>query len=48
MVLARGLTDRLLTRTYLPTHPGLETDPLLSGLEPGPRETLLTGPGGHG
>lgn len=37
-VFARGLTDRLFTRAYLP---GDEPDPLLDGLEPGLRDTLI-------
>ncbi|MCO8277963.1 protocatechuate 3,4-dioxygenase subunit alpha [Actinoplanes sp. TRM 88003] len=38
-VFARGLTDRLFTRAYLP---GDEPDPLLDGLEPDRRVTLIT------
>lgn len=38
-VFARGLTDRLFTRAYLP---GDEPDALLDGLEPDRRATLIT------
>jgi protocatechuate 3,4-dioxygenase, alpha subunit len=38
-VFARGLTDRLFTRAYLP---GAEPDPLLDRLEPDRRDTLIT------
>jgi protocatechuate 3,4-dioxygenase, alpha subunit len=38
-VFARGLTDRLFTRAYLP---GDEPDALLDGLDPGRRATLIT------
>lgn len=37
-VLARGLTDRLFTRAYLPDH---ADDPFLAGLDPRRRRTLL-------
>ncbi|MBL7261739.1 protocatechuate 3,4-dioxygenase subunit alpha [Paractinoplanes lichenicola] len=37
-VFARGLTDRLFTRAYLP---GDEPEALLDGLEPGRRDTLI-------
>jgi len=41
-VFARGLTDRLFTRAYLPGDPAvLAADPLLSGLEPDRRATLI-------
>ncbi|MCY7396575.1 MAG: protocatechuate 3,4-dioxygenase subunit alpha [Nocardioides sp.] len=40
-VLARGLTDRLFTRAYLPEHPGVAQDPLLAALALGRRRTLL-------
>jgi protocatechuate 3,4-dioxygenase alpha subunit len=39
-VFARGLLERLCTRAYLPGG-DLDTDPLLSALEPGRRATLL-------
>jgi protocatechuate 3,4-dioxygenase alpha subunit len=38
-IFARGLTDRLFTRAYLP---GSEPDALLDGLEPERRATLIT------
>jgi len=38
-VFARGLTDRLFTRAYLPSD---EPDALLDGLEPAARATLIT------
>ena len=40
-VFARGLTDRLFTRAYLPGEPGLDDDRLLAGLEPERRATLI-------
>jgi protocatechuate 3,4-dioxygenase alpha subunit len=40
-VFARGLTDRLFTRAYLPGDPALSADPLLAGLDPARRETLI-------
>lgn len=45
-LLGRGLTDRLLTRAYLPAggpegSAALAADPLLAALEPGRRETLV-------
>ena len=40
-VFARGLTDRLFTRAYLPGDAALATDPLLGGLEPDRRATLI-------
>jgi protocatechuate 3,4-dioxygenase alpha subunit len=40
-VFARGLLHRLHTRAYLPDQPALETDPLLSGLAPERRDTLV-------
>jgi protocatechuate 3,4-dioxygenase alpha subunit len=42
-VFARGLTDRLFTRAYLPDDgAALAADPLLVGLEPDRRASLLT------
>lgn len=42
-VFARGLLDRLFTRAYLPDDAAaLAQDPLLSGLDPDVRQTLLT------
>ncbi len=39
---ARGLSDRLFTRAYLPDDAAaLDADPLLAGLEPGRRDTLV-------
>lgn len=44
-VFARGLTNRLFTRAYLPAGDGvLAADPLLSGLGPEERATLVTTP----
>jgi protocatechuate 3,4-dioxygenase alpha subunit len=40
-VFARGLLDRLFTRAYVPDHPALGTDPLLSSIEPDRRSTLV-------
>jgi protocatechuate 3,4-dioxygenase alpha subunit len=41
-VVARGLTDRLFTRVYLPDDPAaLERDPLLAALPPDRRGTLV-------
>jgi protocatechuate 3,4-dioxygenase, alpha subunit len=40
-VFARGLTDRLFTRAYLPGDPALPTDALLAGLDPDRRATLI-------
>lgn len=52
-VFARGLLHRLLTRAYLPaghgnTDDGLARDPLLAGLDPERRATLLAVPDEHG
>jgi protocatechuate 3,4-dioxygenase, alpha subunit len=42
VVFARGLTDRLFTRAYLPDDPAaLERDPLLAELPPDRRDTLV-------
>lgn len=42
VVFARGLTNRLFTRAYLPDDAAaLERDPLLSGLAPEQRRTLI-------
>ncbi len=42
IVFARGLTDKLHTRIYLPEHvERLARDPLLSSLEPGRAQTLI-------
>ncbi|MGI5241206.1 protocatechuate 3,4-dioxygenase subunit alpha [Dactylosporangium sp. CA-139066] len=44
-VFARGLTDRLFTRAYLPAAPDvLAADPLLASLPPQRRHTLLAVP----
>jgi protocatechuate 3,4-dioxygenase alpha subunit len=40
-VFARGLLNRLFTRAYLPDHPALSTDALLSSVAPHRRETLV-------
>jgi len=40
-VFARGLTDRLFTRAYLPDQAGLDDDRLLTGLAPDRRATLI-------
>jgi protocatechuate 3,4-dioxygenase alpha subunit len=40
-VFARGLLNRLFTRIYLPDHPALPTDPLLSSLPADRRDTLV-------
>lgn len=47
-VFSRGLLDRLFTRAYLPGHAALESDPLLSALPPGRRDTLVAVPDEHG
>ena len=41
-VFARGVTNRLFTRAYLPDHPALDDDSLLRSLDPGRRATLVT------
>lgn len=55
--LARGLTDRLMTRDYLPAHGSahghagvvaLEADPFLASLDPAERGTLLARTEGGG
>lgn len=43
-VFARGLLDRLFTRAYLPDHPGLAADRLLSTVAADRRSTLITEP----
>jgi protocatechuate 3,4-dioxygenase, alpha subunit len=43
-VFARGLLDRLFTRAYLPDQPALGADPLLAGLPPERRATLIATP----
>ncbi|WP_375424025.1 protocatechuate 3,4-dioxygenase subunit alpha [uncultured Friedmanniella sp.] len=49
VVLARGLTNRLFTRAYLPTEEGtLAADPLLGSLSPQERATLVCGTDDHG
>lgn len=48
VVLARGVVDRLFTRAYLPGHPAVATDALLTGLEPDRRATLLVAPDEQG
>jgi len=45
-VFARGLTNRLFTRAYLPDPPA--GDPLLAGLDPDRRATLITTPDEQG
>ena len=40
-VFARGLLDRLLTRAYVPGHPSLSDDALLSSLPEDRRDTLV-------
>jgi protocatechuate 3,4-dioxygenase alpha subunit len=40
-VFARGLLNRLFTRIYLPDHPALRSDPLLSSIPAGRRTTLV-------
>jgi protocatechuate 3,4-dioxygenase alpha subunit len=48
-VFARGLTDRLFTRAYLPVEERLlTTDPLLAGLDPDRRATLICAPDAQG
>jgi protocatechuate 3,4-dioxygenase alpha subunit len=49
VVFARGLTNRLFTRAYLPDDaPALERDRLLSGLAPERRRTLIAQRAGNG
>jgi len=43
-VFARGLLNRLFTRVYLPDHPALASDRLLSSLPAERRETLVATP----
>lgn len=44
-VFARGVTNRLFTRAYLPGDAAaLEADPLLAGLQPDARRTLIARP----
>jgi protocatechuate 3,4-dioxygenase alpha subunit len=40
-VFARGLLDRLFTRAYLPDHPAVPTDPLLTSLPADRAATLV-------
>lgn len=40
-VFARGLLDRLFTRAYVPGHPALANDTLLTSLPPDRRATLI-------
>jgi protocatechuate 3,4-dioxygenase alpha subunit len=48
-VFARGLTDRLFTRAYLPgDRAALDADPLLSGLPPERRATMIATPDERG
>lgn len=48
-VFARGVTNRLFTRAYLPGDvAALAADPLLSSLDPEERLTMITVPDGHG
>jgi protocatechuate 3,4-dioxygenase alpha subunit len=46
-VFARGLLDRLFTRVYLPDD-RLAGEPLLAGLPPARRDTLIAVPDEHG
>jgi protocatechuate 3,4-dioxygenase alpha subunit len=49
VLLARGLTHRLLTRAYPEPEAGaIAADPFLSGLDPERRRTLFATPDGHG
>lgn len=49
VVLARGLTNRLFTRAYLPaSEQTLTTDPLLGSLSADERATLVCGTDDHG
>ena len=47
-VFARGLLDCLFTRIYLPDHPALAEDPLLSRLPPDRRRTMIASRDDHG
>lgn len=47
-VFARGLLNRLFTRIYLPDHPALTSDRLLSSLPADRRETLVATPAADG
>jgi protocatechuate 3,4-dioxygenase alpha subunit len=48
-VFARGLLKHQLTRIYLPDEEEANaTDPVLAGLDPGARETLVARPDGEG
>jgi protocatechuate 3,4-dioxygenase, alpha subunit len=46
LVFARGLLKPLLTRMYLPDEEENAADPVLAGLEPGERATLIARPDG--
>jgi protocatechuate 3,4-dioxygenase, alpha subunit len=47
-VLGRGMLDRVVTRIYFPDEPLNETDPVLSEVPAGRRETLIARPDGEG
>lgn len=47
-VFARGLMNRLFTRAYLPGHPALTTDPLLTSVAAERRGTLVSTADGTG
>jgi protocatechuate 3,4-dioxygenase, alpha subunit len=47
-VFARGLLNRLFTRAYVPDHPALATDALLSSLPTDRRDTLVARPAPDG
>ncbi|HEU5474080.1 MAG TPA: protocatechuate 3,4-dioxygenase subunit alpha [Actinophytocola sp.] len=40
-ILGRGLLDRLVTRVYLPDEPANAEDPVLAGVDPARRGTLI-------
>ncbi|QDP98759.1 protocatechuate 3,4-dioxygenase subunit alpha [Microlunatus elymi] len=45
---ARGLLDCLFTRIYLPDHPALQNDPLLTALPPDRRQSMIAIRDDHG
>jgi protocatechuate 3,4-dioxygenase alpha subunit len=47
-VFARGLLDRVVTRMYFPDEPATETDPILAGVGPARRQTLVARLGNDG
>lgn len=47
-VFARGLLDRVVTRIYFPDEPATESDPILAGVDPARRPTLIARPGDDG